>query len=140
VRLAAKKSFKSVYDLYSVAMHECSHSTLHAKRLNRTDALGKRWGDQAYSQEELRAEIASAILAAETGVQPTAEQHEKHIANHAAYLQSWIKALRSDPSAIFSAAKDAERIAEYVLGLERKKVAMADHKEWVAEYEATPAR
>lgn len=140
VRLPAKKSFKSVYDLYSVAMHECSHATLHAKRLNRTDALGKRWGDQAYSLEELRAEISSAILASTLGIEATDEQRNKHFLNHVGYLQSWIKAIRKDPIAIFSAAKDAEQMAEYIIGIERKKSALAEHGEWLAEYDATPTR
>ena len=135
VRLPAKKSFKSVYDLYSVAMHECSHATLHAKRLNRTEALGKRWGDAAYSLEELRAEISSAILASTLGIEATEEQRQKHFTNHVGYLQSWIKAIRNDPMAIFSAAKDAEQMAEYIIGIERKKSAMAEHKEWIAEYD-----
>ena len=135
VRLPAKKSFKSVYDLYSVAMHECSHATLHAKRLNRTDALGKRWGDEAYSLEELRAEISSAILASTLGIEATEEQRNKHFANHVGYLQSWIKAIRKDPMAIFSAAKDAEQMAEYVIGLERQQAGMMEHKEWIAEFE-----
>ena len=137
VRLPAKKSFKSVYDLYSVAMHECSHATLHAKRLNRTEALGKRWGDAAYSLEELRAEISSAILASTLGIEATDEQRNKHFANHVGYLQSWIKAIHKDPIAIFSAAKDAEQMAEYIMGIERKKSAMAEHSEWIAEYDAT---
>lgn len=142
VRLPAKKSFKSVYDLYSVAMHECSHATLHAKRLNRTDALGKRWGDEAYSLEELRAEISSAILASTLGIAATEAQSKKHFANHVGYLQSWIKAIRKDPMAIFSAAKDAEQMAEYIMEVERKKTALNQHAEWIREYElsASPAR
>lgn len=60
------------------------------------------------------------------------------MANHASYLQGWIKTISKDPMAIFSAAKDAEMMAEYVLGLERQLTAMAPHKEWVAEYEQAP--
>ena len=55
-------------------------------------------------------------------------------------MQSWIKAIRSDPLAIFSAAKDAEKMAEYIMGLERQKAAMIEHKEWLAEYGAEPSR
>jgi antirestriction protein ArdC len=60
--------------------------------------------------------------------------------NHAAYLQHWIKALKSDSTAIFAAARDAEKIAEYVIGLERQATAMKEHAEWVAEYDAAPGR
>ncbi|MGE4243218.1 ArdC family protein [Ramlibacter sp.] len=140
VRLPAKKAFKSVYDYYAVALHECAHSSLAKHRLDRRDALGKRWGDEAYALEELRAEIASAIMASDMGIQMNGEQRAKHMASHAGYLQSWIKALSKDPSAIFAAAKDAERITEYIMGLERQATAMQEHKEWVAEFDAAPLR
>ena len=131
VRLPAKASFHSVYDYYSNAMHECGHSSLHESRMNRREALSKKWGDEAYAMEELRAEICSAILAAETGV----PMSQAHIDNHAAYLKSWIKVVAADPMAIFSAAKDAELMAGYMLGLEKQRDAMAEHQEWVQEFD-----
>jgi antirestriction protein ArdC len=131
VRLPPKKAFKSVHDYYGAAMHEGAHSTLHAKRLDRKEALSQKWGDEAYAVEELRAEICSAILAAETGVPTT----QAHIDNHAAYLRSWVKAVASDPMAIFSAAKDAEAMAGYMLGLEKQRTALDEHKEWIQDYE-----
>lgn len=130
VCLPAKSSFHSAHDYYCVAMHEGAHSTLQ-KRMNRHEALAKKWGDEAYAVEELRAEICSAILAAETGV----PMSQAHIDNHAAYLKSWVKAVAADPMAIFSAEKDAKAMAGYMLGLERQRAAMAPHKEWVDEYE-----
>lgn len=142
VRLPAKSNriWRSEYDYFATAFHEISHSTLHESRLNRTEAIAKKWGDAAYGLEELRAEISSAIIANATGVAAkTSPEHMKaHIANHAAYLQSWIKAVRQDPMAIFSAAKDADLIADYVLGLERQHTALAPHREWIEEYEAAP--
>jgi antirestriction protein ArdC len=131
VRLPPKSAFKSVHDYYASAMHEAAHSTLSVKRLNRTEALSQKWGDEAYAVEELRAEICSAILAAETGVPTT----QTHIDNHGAYLRSWIKAVASDPMAIFSAAKDAEAMAGYMLGLEKQRTALDEHKEWIEDYE-----
>lgn len=137
VRLPPKKRFKSAYDLYSVALHECGHSTMAPHRLNRTEAYAKRWGDEAYGLEELTVEISAAILCAELGIadQVSAEQREKHMANHAGYLQGWIKVVSKDPLAIFTAAKAAERVSEYVLGLERQATAMQEHREWVEEYD-----
>lgn len=131
VRLPTKKSFASVYDYYATAMHEGAHSTLHKKRMDRQEAIAKRWGDQAYAVEELRAEICSAILAAETGV----PMGQAHIDNHAAYLQHWIKVVAADPMAIFSAAKDAELMADYMLGLEKQMSALDTHKEWIQDYD-----
>ena len=139
VRMPPKRAFKTEYDFFSTAFHEISHSTLHEKRLNRTNALGKQWGDEAYSMEELRAEISAAILASETGVNAhiSKEAVRFHNEQHASYLQSWVRAIKKNPLAIFSAAKDAEVMASYVLGLEKQMTAMAPHKEWVQEYERT---
>ena len=49
---------------------------------------------------ELIAEIAACYLTNELGI-PNAEPLE----NHAAYLQSWLKSMKSDPNFIFKAAK-----------------------------------
>jgi hypothetical protein len=35
---------------------------------------------------------------------------------------------------------NAEKMAEYVLGIERQHTAMKEHAQWVAEYEAPPSR
>lgn len=141
IRLPPRKSFLTEYDYFSTNLHECCHATLHEKCLNRSDAIGKRWGDSAYALEELRAEIGSAILCAETGVSAkvSPEHAARHTEQHAAYLRSWVKAIQKDPMAIFSAAKDADRIAEYLLGLERERSSMATHKEWVEEYDRAEA-
>ncbi len=131
IRLPTKKSFASVYDYYATAMHEGAHSTLHKKRMDRQEAIAKRWGDEAYAVEELRAEICSAIMAAETGV----PMGQAHIDNHRAYLQHWCRVVSADPMAIFSAAKDAELMAEYMLGLEKQMAAMDVHREWIQDYD-----
>lgn len=142
VRVPAKRTFRSEYDYFSTIFHEFSHSTLHEKRLNRTNAIGEKWGDSAYALEELRAEIASAILSDSTGLSArcSPESMVAHVENHSAYLRSWIKAIEKDPMAVFSAAKDAEAMAEYVLEQERLFTALAPHKEWVEEYEMAGAR
>ena len=111
---------------------------MHETRLNRSEAYAKKWGDSAYALEELTAEIGAAILQSELGVAPSAEHAKAHLEGHASYLRSWIKAIEKDPMAIFTAAKNADKISEYVLGLERQMTAMAPHKEWIAEYDAAP--
>jgi len=138
VRLPPKRAFKTEYDYYSTACHELCHSTMHEKRLNRTDAYAKKWGDSAYALEELTAEIGAAILSSETGVARSPELAAAHLEDHAKYLRGWIKAIERDPMAIFTAAKNAEKISEYVLGLERQMTALAPHKEWIEEYDAAP--
>jgi hypothetical protein len=63
--------------------------------------------------EELRAELASVFMAAELGIphDPT---------NHAAYVGSWIKALREDKNEIFRAAHEASTATDFVLSLDRE--------------------
>lgn len=139
VLLPPKRAFKTEYDYYSTACHELCHSTMHEKRLNRTDAYAKKWGDSAYALEELTAEIGAAILSSETGVARSPEVAAAHLEDHAKYLRSWVTAIEKDPMAVFTAAKNAEKISEYVLGLERQMTALAPHKEWLAEYEIAKA-
>lgn len=131
VHLPEKSAFESAFEYHAVILHEAAHSTLAAHRMNRREAIAQRWGDEAYAVEELRAQICSAILAAETGV----PMSQAHIMNHAAYLNGWLKAIKRDPMALFTAAKDAEKMADYMLGLEQQAAAVAEHAEWVADYD-----
>ena len=70
-----------------------------------------RFGDAAYSREELVAEIGSAMICNRLGI-----EHEKAFKNSAAYIQSWLKALKNDNKMIVWAAKKAEEAARYILG------------------------
>lgn len=91
-----------------------AHWTGHSSRLNRvTLNESYRFGDLNYAKEELRAELASVFVAAEVGV-----PHDP--ANHAAYVGSWIKALKEDKNEIFRAAHDASAATDFVLALERE--------------------
>lgn len=90
IHLAPKDAFKEAAGYYGTALHELSHWTGHPSRLNRSTLNESyRFGDPAYAREELRAEIASLFIAAETGIphDPT---------NHTAYVGSWIRKCRAD--------------------------------------------
>ena len=54
---------------------------------------------------------------------------------HAAYVNSWIKALEDDPYEIVRACRDAEQIKEYILGLEMKKELVVEQPEKTAQRE-----
>jgi antirestriction protein ArdC len=138
VRLPPKRAFKTEYDYYATAHHEICHSSMAPHRLNRAEAYAKKWGDSAYALEELTAEIGAAILSSETGVARSPELAAAHLEDHAKYLRSWIKAIENDSMAIFTAAKNAEKISEYILGLEKQMTAIAPHREWIKEYERAP--
>ena len=119
IHLTPKESFQDASRYYGTALHKLAHWTGHPSRLNRaTLNESYRFGDPAYAKEELRAELASLFLAAETGI-----PHDP--ASHAAYVGSWIEALQKDKHEIFRAAHDASKAADFVLALERD-ISLAD--------------
>jgi antirestriction protein ArdC len=105
VQVPPQPAFHHQIDYYRTALHELGHWTGHASRLGR-DQTG-RFGSAAYAREELVAELASAFLCASLGIQPTVR--------HADYLGSWLAVLRADSRAIFRAASQASKAAEYLL-------------------------
>ncbi len=112
IHLPPKSAFSSAPDYYGTALHELAHWTGHPSRLNRpTLNESYRFGDLNYAQEELRAELTSLFLAAERGI-------PHNPASHAAYVGSWLQALRNDKNEIFRAAKDAHRATDFLLALE----------------------
>lgn len=114
IHLPPKDAFSDAPGYYGTALHELAHWTGHPSRLNRpTLNESYRFGDLNYAKEELRAELASVFIAAEVGIPHDA-------ANHAAYVGSWIKALKEDKNEIFRAAHDASAATDFVLGLERE--------------------
>ncbi len=63
-------------------------------------------------REELVAELGSAFLAADLGITPEVRE------DHAAYIATWLKALRDDKRLIFTAASHAQRAVDYLHGLQ----------------------
>jgi antirestriction protein ArdC len=102
-------SFHSVEDMQAVLLHECAHASGHPKRLSRLH-LYARFGSAEYAREELRAELASAMMTGLIGL----PLGQTMIESHAAYLSSWLDALRRDKTEIFRAAADAQRICDYL--------------------------
>jgi antirestriction protein ArdC len=94
-------------DYYGVLAHETTHWTSHASRCDRQ--LGKRVGDDAYAMEELIAELGSAYTMARLELQLTLR------ADHARYIASWLRVLRNDKRAIFTAASKAQQAADFLV-------------------------
>lgn len=111
VQMPMFESFRSPEAYYATLAHEVTHWTKHPKRLDR-DFGRKRWGDEGYAREELVAELGAAFLCADLGLTPEPGQ------DHAAYIQSWLKVLRNDKRAIFTAASYAQRAADYLHGMQ----------------------
>lgn len=96
---------------YGTAFHEAVHSTGHKSRLNRLESgINAAFGSQVYSKEELVAEIGSAAIMSELGLQTDAT-----LTNSAAYIQSWLKPLKNDKRFIVSAASRAEKAVKLIL-------------------------
>ena len=115
IQLPTKEQFSDAAKYYGTALHELGHWTGHESRLNRS--MVGRFGDDDYAREELRAELCSMFVERETGVSVS----DDHFQNHAAYVQSWIKNLETDPNELYRAARDAENAAEFILQHERKR-------------------
>ncbi len=110
IHMPGRDQFDTADRYYATALHELGHATGHASRLDRD--LSNPFGSEGYAKEELRAEIASMMLGDELGIGHDPGQH-------VAYVASWISVLQEDPSEILRASRDAEKIMEYTLGLER---------------------
>ncbi|HRM14747.1 MAG TPA: DUF5710 domain-containing protein [Acinetobacter parvus] len=112
ITMPERSQFDSSDKYYATALHELGHATGHPSRLKR-DLTGG-FGSENYAKEELRAEIASMMLGQELQIGHDPSQH-------VAYLQSWVKVLEEDPKEIFRATRDADKIMDYVLELNRQK-------------------
>jgi antirestriction protein ArdC len=90
----------------STRLHECAHATAAPHRLDRD--LSGRFGSEAYAMEECVAELAASFVLADLGIACRPRP------DHAAYLASWLKALKDDPRAIFTAASKAQAVADWM--------------------------
>jgi len=115
IHLPPREHFPDAGNYYSTALHELGHWTGNVDRMNRQ--FGPP-GSELYAKEELRAEIASWMLNQQLGLPHQPDQH-------VSYVDSWVNVLQKDPYEIMRACRDAEKIKEYVMGMEQSK----DH-EW----------
>lgn len=109
VHIPLREQFRNPESFTATLLHEMSHSTGAPGRLDRD--LSGVFGSDSYAKEELRAEIASAMLASDIGIPPSAEL----LQDNSNYLLSWIRVLNDDPNELFRAARDAEKAADFVL-------------------------
>lgn len=105
------EDYDSMAERYSTEFHEAGHSTGHPSRLNRkgiTEWAGH--GSEPYADEELVAEMTSALLCANQGIEGAFD-------NSAAYIAGWLRRLRDDNSLVISAAARAQHAADLVMGV-----------------------
>lgn len=104
--LPAFEAFKDALYYYGTLAHEYIHWTGNESRLNRN--LLNRFDSDAYAFEELIAELGSAFICATLGLtnEPRSEQ--------VSYLDSWLKVLKGDKRAIFTAASKAQEAIDWM--------------------------
>jgi antirestriction protein ArdC len=103
-----RDAFDSDLDLVSTLAHEASHATGHVNRLARESLRDYHKERSIRAREELVAEISASYLMADLGLAYTPRP------DHAAYLASWLTALRQDSKAIFTAAAQAQAAADWI--------------------------
>lgn len=108
VVIPPSNTFKTEYSYYATQLHELSHSTGHKSRLSRN--MSSVFGSEEYAKEELRAEISSSFLMQKFKL----EYDKRHLDNHKAYIQSWIKVLKNNPQELFNAISDSNKIVDYL--------------------------
>lgn len=96
-----KEQFVDGESFYGTLLHEMTHSTGAASRLGRLKAC--TFGDENYAREELVAELGSALICQQNGIQ-------KHVkGDSAAYLKSWLDSLEESPDFIRTVMADVKK-------------------------------
>ncbi|MDE7107278.1 MAG: ssDNA-binding domain-containing protein, partial [Clostridiales bacterium] len=136
IHLTNRAAFTSDEFFYNTALHEMAHSTGHSSRLKRK--MGNGFGSPEYAREELVAEMASVLIAAEFGL----NHSDRVIENSAEYVRSWAKDIRDNPQTLIDASFDASRATDYICDFERQRAQTQEKTQkesvqssgtWVAE-------
>ena len=106
IHMPPEEFFKDGATYAGVLLHETIHATGAPHRLDRR--LGEAFSDTRYAQEELVAELGSAMAGALLGIEPRFEEN-------VAYLKEWIKILKSDHRAILKAASAAQAACDWLM-------------------------
>ena len=98
--------FHEAAGFYGSWIHECGHASGASHRLDRD--LSGRFGSASYALEEISVEILSGMILADLGI----AHHPRP--DHAAYVASWLRVLKDNPRAIFTAASKAQEAADWM--------------------------
>lgn len=107
------KDYKIPEEYYCTLFHEMIHSTGHRSRLARAGIEEVApFGSETYSREELVAEMGAAMLCGVAGIDNST------IDNSANYIGGWLRALKDDKRLVVQAAAQAQKAADWILGVE----------------------
>lgn len=112
INMPRPEMFEGREGYYPVLFHELVHSTGYESRLNRREVMdGNAFGSEAYSIEELTAEIGSCFLTRHAGVSLD------DMRNSVSYINAWLSRLREDKKLIVYASAQAQRAVDYILNV-----------------------
>ncbi|MBF5091050.1 DUF1738 domain-containing protein [Novosphingobium sp. NBM11] len=117
VFMPERTAFDHDLDLVSTLAHEVTHASGHVDRLARETLRDYHKERSIRAREELVAELGASYLMADLGITYTPRP------DHAAYLASWLSALRHDPKAIFNAAAQAQAAADWIHAAHKAAIA-----------------
>ncbi len=123
-------SFRDAPSFYGVWLHEHGHASGAKHRLDRD--LSGRFGSVAYAAEECCVEILSGLVLADLGI----AHHPRP--DHAAYLASWLRVLKNDPRALFTAAAKAQQAADWMHAQQPSPPSSGAPDETEADYPGSP--
>lgn len=104
IRLPTFAQFVDAASAYATEAHEFAHATGAEKRLKRD--LSGTFGGESYAAEELVAEMTSAFVSAQLGLNGKLQ--------HPEYIGNWIKVLKGNTRALFTAASLAKKAHGYL--------------------------
>jgi antirestriction protein ArdC len=119
-------AFRSPEAYYATLAHELTHWTKHPK----AGLIGNS-GASAGAMKAMLEKSLLPSLAQRFCVPILASRPRRHM-DHAAYIQSWLKVLKNDKRAIFSAAAYAQKAADYLHSLQPKTESTNQEKQGVA--------
>lgn len=108
IRMPDINRFESASHYYATLFHEHAHASGAKGRLERRTLAFYHSDKAVRAEEELIAEIAAAMGGRMIGLPAD------HIEDHAAYIQSWLRSLKSDKRFIFRAAAEAQRAVDWI--------------------------
>lgn len=109
VSMPALGQFDKPANYYATFIHELTHRTGHASRLNRPGIVAfDGFGSAQYAEEELVAELGAAFTMNALGID--GETMDSHVQ----YLDSWLGKLRKDNKFIFKASHQASEAMKFM--------------------------
>jgi antirestriction protein ArdC len=104
--------FENETKYLQAAIHQLAHWSGHESRLNRP--MEGKFGSLDYAREEMRAAIAGILIGGELNI-------GHNFGQQAAYMNNFAKILKDEPFEIVKASRDAQKIANLLLGVSQKR-------------------